>query len=97
MERILLQIPDDLIEAIRPHRNDLVQILRLGLGQLATAETETPRERTMRALRATGLVRPIAPGLVSRYAVNAETERRSPLHLSGVPLSEIVIEQRGRL
>ncbi|HRJ44199.1 MAG: hypothetical protein KJZ86_24690 [Caldilineaceae bacterium] len=50
METILLQIPDDLIEEIRPHRNDLVQILRLGLGQLMAAEAETSRERTMRAL-----------------------------------------------
>lgn len=97
METILLQIPDDLIDEIRPHRNDLVQILRLGLGQLTTAEAKTSRERTMRALRSTGLVRPIAPGLVSRYAAEPATHRHLPLPLSGTPLSEIVIEQRGRL
>jgi len=94
METILLQIPDDLIEEIRPHRRDLVQILRLGLGQLTTDKAGTPRGRTMRALQSTGLVRPIAPDLVSRYAAEPATHRRSPLQLSGTPLSEIVIEQR---
>lgn len=97
METILLQIPDDLVEQIRPHRHDLVQILRLGLGQLKAADTETPRERTLRALQSTGLVRPIAPGLVSRYAAKPSTRRRVPLSLAGTPLSEIVVEQRGRL
>ncbi|MBX3050282.1 MAG: hypothetical protein KF753_02340 [Caldilineaceae bacterium] len=51
----------------------------------------------MRALISTGLVRPIAPGLVSRYATEPATHRHTPLSLPGTPLSEIVIEQRGRL
>lgn len=97
METIILQISDDLAEQIRPHRHELVHILQLGLGQLTTRAAESPRERTLRALQATGLIRPIAPGLVSRYAVDSDHRRRSPLHLAGKPLSEIVIEQRGKL
>ncbi len=97
METILLQIPNDLAERIMPHRHELARILQLGLSQLTTSEIESPRERTMRALRATGLIQPIAPNLVSRYAVEPHRRRRPPLRLPGKPLSEIIIEQRGRL
>ncbi len=97
METILLQIPDDLAEQIRPHRHELVRLLQLGINQLANGEIEGPRDRTLRALRATGLIQPIAPSLVSRYAVDPHRRRRPPLRLPGKPLSEIIIEQRSRL
>ena len=97
METILLQIPDDLAEQIKPHRHELARILQLGLSQLATSEIESPRDRTLRALQATGLIQPIAPSLLSRYAVDSPRSRRPPLRLPGKPLSEIIIEQRGRL
>lgn len=97
METIVLQIPDDLAERIKPHRHELARILRLGLSQLATSEIVSRRDRTIRALQATGLIQPIAPSLVSRYAVDPHRGRRPPLRLPGKPLSEIIIEQRGRL
>ena len=97
METIVLQIPSDLAEQIRPHRHELDRILRLGLSQLTAGETESSRNRTLRAIQATGLIQPIAPGLVSQYAAARRRPRRPPLRLPGKPLNEIIVEQRGRL
>ena len=97
METIVLQIPNDLAEQIKPHRHELDRILRLGLSQLVAGETESSRNRALRALRATGLIQPIAPRLASHYAAAGRRVRRPPLRLPGKPLSEIIVEQRGRL
>ena len=97
MCKITIEISDALAERLSPYREQLPQILELGLMNLqATApRPDDLRERTLRVLMETGLIQPLN---LSRYIQRPRNRpRRTPLEIPGKPLSEIIIEQRGRL
>lgn len=92
MSSITIQVPKELAVRLRPYRKNLPEILEMGLAQAESkAESTTDvRERTLRALKATGIVHLPNPRSSAR-------QRHTPLKIPGKPLSEIIIEQRGRL
>ncbi|MBM3128826.1 MAG: hypothetical protein FJ009_09415 [Chloroflexi bacterium] len=92
MREITIEIPDQLAERLSPYREQLPQILELGLAGLETASPHPDdwRERTIRVLMETGLVRTPETSLRPR-------RRHTPIKMAGKPLSELIIEQRGRL
>lgn len=92
MSSITIQVPKELAVRLRPYRKKLPEILELGLAQAEsrTESTADLRERTLRALESTGIVRLPNPQLGTQ-------QRHPPLKIPGKPLSEIIIEQRGRL
>jgi hypothetical protein len=97
MREITIDIPDTLAERLSFYREQLPQILELGLADLETASPRPDdlRERTLRVLQETGLIQPLN---LSRYIQRPRNRpRRTPLEIPGKPLSEIIIEQRGRL
>lgn len=97
MSRITIEIPNALAERLSPYREKLPQILELGLmnWQATTPRPDDLREQTIRVLMETGLIQPLN---LSRYLQRPRNRPRStPLKIPGKPLSEIIIEQRGRL
>jgi hypothetical protein len=92
MREITIEIPDQLAERLSPYREQLPQILERGLADLETASPRPDdwRERTIRVLMATGLVRMPETSLRPR-------RRHTPIKMTGKPLSELIIEQRGQL
>jgi len=61
------------------------------------AEPAIERDRVLEALHSTGLIQPISTDLVQRYVSDPHSPRQKPLKILGKPLSEVIIEQRGRL
>jgi len=93
MTTIELKIPDNLAKRLRPHQNELVQLLELGLEQrLAQEKERVSRQQIMQALRESGLVEMPQP-----LPVGQVRERHTPMPMNGRPLSEIIVEQRGAL
>lgn len=97
METLILQIPEELANRIKPYRHQLAHVLELGLAHINTPISETARDKTLQALQATGLIQPLSLELITRYKANRKRSRSSRLQISGVPLSQIIIEQRGKL
>ncbi len=97
MSSITIQVPKELATRLKPYREKLPQILELGLEQLET-KTEPnlrARERTLQVLRSTGLIQPINFTWLDHP--RRGRRRHSPVKMPGKPLSELIIEQRGRL
>ncbi|MBI4789374.1 MAG: hypothetical protein HY782_20270 [Chloroflexi bacterium] len=94
MSSITIEIPEKLVDRLRPYQEQLPEILELGLTELenATVTRDELRERTLRALASTGLVQ-----LPDPTASKRKRPRQKPLEIPGKPLSEIIIEQRGKL
>ncbi len=92
MSSITIQVPRELATRLKPYRRKLPQILELGLKQLESESKPNRdlRERTIQALKSTGLVHLPQPRKGAR-------RRHTPLNIPGKPLSEMIIEQRGRL
>lgn len=95
MYTIQLEIPDELAEKLGPYRDRLPELLELGLQEwleLERQESLALREDLLLALAASGKVTPPKP-----YTDERPYERRTPVPITGKPVSEIMIEQRGRL
>lgn len=92
MSSITIEVPRELAIRLQPYREKLPQILELGLTRLESESRPSAnlRERTLRALMSTGLVHMPRPAQSPR-------RRQKPLKIPGKPLSELIIEQRGRL
>jgi hypothetical protein len=43
------------------------------------------------------LIQPISTELVHKYVSDPDSPRQKPLKIPGQPLSEVIIEQRGKL
>lgn len=96
MTDLTISIPNELMERLRPHLDELPRILELGVQQVersTTPKLPTERERIMRLLAEKGVARPLDKNLVPPGAFNRP--RQQPLRISGKPVSEIIIEQRG--
>jgi len=99
MKQVMLDIPDELAERLRPYWNDLARILQLGLGQAerqAPEPTVTPRERAIRLLKEKRLAHPLDERLARGYLASPHPRvRTAPIQAGGQPASEWIIEQRG--
>jgi len=96
MTDLTISIPDELMQKLRPHLNELPRILELGVEQMERANPPdklTHRERIIRLLAERRIAHPLDKSLVPPQAFTRP--RQQPLHIPGKPLSEIIIEQRG--
>jgi antitoxin component of MazEF toxin-antitoxin module len=62
----------------------------------AEAEIPASRQQVQQALANAGLLATLDPATVRRYAPLAKQQRLSPLKIGGKPVSEIIVEERGR-
>jgi hypothetical protein len=95
MSVIKLEIPDKLAEKLVPYRDQLVELLELGLQKWQEREQQehqSEQERIYQILAASGKVT-----LPKPYTGEKPYVSRTPVPATGKPASEIVIEQRGPL
>jgi len=94
MKTIQLQIPDELAIQLAPYHEQWVALLEAGLRvwqQTAPPNwDESEAEHVRQGLAASGRVRVPKP-----YPGKNAYVRRTPVPITGQPVSEIVIEQRG--
>ena len=94
MQTIQLQISDELAKQLAPYREQWTALLEAGLRawqQTAPAnQGESEAEQVRRVLAASGRVRVPKP-----YPGKKPYVRHTPVLITGQPVSEIVIEQRG--
>ena len=101
METIQVEVSPELAERLRTHANQLTQILEWGLHYIEAEEkTENKsasleRQKTLDALRASGLLLDLDHTLAARYRSGVNTSRRTPVYVKGKPLSEMIIAERG--
>ena len=105
METVQLEVPVELAQRLRGHPGKLAQILEWGLHVAEVKEQKaaaTPtgaksqtRQKMLEALRSTGLVVELDAALAARYQANATRPRRTPVYVTGRPLSEIIVAERG--
>ena len=97
MQKITLEISDELAERLRPYRDQVARIFQAGLREMETAEKPalTQREQMLAAIRSTGLIRPLEENIFKKYVPEAHRHaRQKPLKIEGKPVSEIIVEQR---
>ena len=95
MHTIHVELDDELVQKLSPHRNKLAELLELGLQ--AWQERERQKQLTLRgdlilALELSGRVQ-----TPKRYNGPDPYVRHSPVSVRGKDVSDIVIEQRGNL
>ncbi len=101
METIQVEVSSEMAQRLRTHPDKLAQILEWGLhvveAQERPAVEKVPpaRQKTLDALRASGLVLELDPTLVERYQAGSDKTRRTPIYVKGKPLSEIIVAERG--
>ena len=96
MTEITITIPDALMNKLRPYMRELPLVLALGIEQLnqsVPAEIHSERARILRLLTNLGVAQPLDKNLLPSGVIDAV--RQKPLIVSGKPVSEIIIEQRG--
>lgn len=93
MHTIQIEVSDQLAAQLAPYREQLPNLLEAGLRawqRKRRRPAETEAERIRRVLAASGLV------TLPKPDPNPEaTARRRPVPITGKPVSEIAIEQRG--
>lgn len=93
MSAITIEIPDDLAEKLKScGRGELQLVLRIGLEQL---ERTSQRNRIVDALRSGGLIEPLDPRVAESYLERSPHRRETPVRITGKPVSELIIEDRG--
>ena len=93
MHTIQLDIPDELAEKLAPYHDHLLSLLELGLHawlQNEQQERLALRERVHKILAASGQVTTPGP-----YASQKPYVRHTPVPITGTPVSDLIIEQRG--
>jgi hypothetical protein len=101
METIQVEVSPELAQRLRTHSSKLTQILEWGLhhieaeGKPEAESTSLERQKTLDALRASGLMLELDPTLAARYQSGVDTSRRTPVYVKGKPLSEMIIAERG--
>jgi len=92
---IQLELSDDLAATLTPYHDKLPTLLELGLHEWLKREQQKPtvrRERMFRVLAASGRVEVPRP-----YVGEKSYVRHTPVPITGKPVSELVVEQRGSL
>lgn len=95
MYTIELEIPDKLGEKLAPYRDQLPELLELGLEvwlERKQQERHAIQEDILQVLAASGKV-----ALPEPYTEDKPYVRRTPVPITGKSVSQIVIEQRGAL
>ena len=96
MSIIQIEIPDKLAKKLRPYQDRLVELLELGLQKWQEREQNEyqtqEKEHPSQILAASGRVT-----LPKPYTGKKPYVRRTPVPITGKPVSEILIEQRGPL
>jgi len=95
MNTVQLELSDELAETLAPYHNKLPALLELGLREWLKREQQDPpalRERMLLVLTASGRVEAPRP-----YVGEKPYVRRTPVPITGKPISELVVEQRGSL
>jgi putative transposon-encoded protein len=95
MSIIQLEISDELAEKLAPYRNRLAELLELGLQKWSEREQQellVSQKQLLQALAATGKVEIPKP-----YTGQKSYVRHTPVPITGKPVSELIIEQRGSL
>ncbi|MBU0492512.1 MAG: hypothetical protein KKA73_19980 [Chloroflexi bacterium] len=104
VETIQIQVPTELVKRLRPHHDELPQILEWGLWYLEQVKSPhtagltepPPRDRVLAALRSTGIVVALDPAIAARYRTHADQPRHTPVPVKGKPLSDMIVEERHR-
>jgi hypothetical protein len=103
MHEVTLTLPDDLYaelqaEAARTGMSLAGLIVERLTEGSTTAEQYTAEKRLLQeVLDSSGLLQPVSPDLVAAYVLEPSAPRQRPIHVQGIPLSAIIIEQRGAL
>ena len=95
MHTIQLELQEPLAEKLVSYQDRLVELLELGLQvwlERERQEQPTDRERLLWVLTASGKVKIPQP-----YTGGRPYVRNTPVPITGRPVSELLIEQRGRL
>jgi hypothetical protein len=94
MSIIQLEIPNELAEKLRPYGNRLVELLELGLQKWQEREQQErqaqQQDHLLQVLVASGKVTMPKP-----YPGKKPYVSQTPVPISGKPVSELIIEQRG--
>ncbi|MFZ4657233.1 MAG: hypothetical protein ACOYNY_09490 [Caldilineaceae bacterium] len=94
MYQIMLEIPDELVGELQPHRNHLLELLQLGLAEWRrkrTADIAHAIKALFQQMADEGKLIQSQP-----YPANYCPPERPLVRVRGKALSEIVIEQRNR-
>jgi hypothetical protein len=92
---IQFEVQDELAEKLAPYGDKLADLLELGLQVWLERERQerlTGQERLFQVLVASGKVK-----IPSPYTGEKPYIRHTPVPISGKPVSELIIEQRGPL
>lgn len=95
MTTIQLNIPNELAKRLDPYRDQLVDLLELGLQKWLEREQQkrlSQRDQLLQTLASSGKVK-----LPHAYLAEEPYSRQTPITATGKPVSEILIEQRGPL
>jgi hypothetical protein len=93
MHTIQLELEEDLAARLVPYRDKLPEMLELGLEALQKREVRERQEARKRVLSVLGA----APQVNVPQPLNGDAPytRLSPVQITGQPVSEIVIAERG--
>ena len=93
MHTIQLELEEELAAKLVPYRDKLPEMLELGLEALQEREARERQEERKRVLAVLGA----APQVSLPRPPNGDAPytRRSPVQITGQPVSEIVIAERG--
>lgn len=93
MHTIQLELEEELAAKLIPYRDKLPEMLELGLEALQELETRERQEKRKRVLAVLGA----APQVNLPEPPNGDAPyiRLSPVEITGQPVSEIVIAERG--
>ncbi len=95
MTIIKLDIPDRLAEKLAPYQDQLTELLEIGLQKWQEQEQQnldTSPEKLFQILATSDMV-----SLPKPYVDKQPYVDRTPVSTTGMPASEIIIEQRGSL
>ena len=95
MYTIQLELEDELAEKLAPYRDKLLALLELGLQEWLERERQESLalgERLLLVLAASGKVEMPRP-----YTAEKPYVRHTPVPITGKPVSELIVEQRGLL
>jgi hypothetical protein len=93
MHTIQLELEEELAARLGPYRDKLPEMLKLGLEALQEREVQERQEEHRRVLAVLGAAPQV--NLPKPPNGDASYTRRSPVEITGQPVSEIVIADRG--
>ena len=100
MKQIIVEVSDELADQLKPYQEEWAQILKLGLGQVKSDQSERDdlsRNRVIELLQEKGLAKPLDESLARRYAPGLRSHVRSrPIEAGGQPASKWIVEHRAR-